>query len=100
LGEGKWLVSKDGGTFPAWRGDGREILFQAPPNGKAKFAVEVKANGAAFEAGVPQRLFLGPADSGWGVTSDGKRFLLAVQQSQQTAQVPITVVLNWPSAIK
>ncbi len=86
MGEGKWQVSKDGGADPTWRADGKEIIFQAPPNGTAKMAVDVKANGAAFEAGIPQRLFQAPIDYGWDVTSDGKRFLLSVlPQAQQTA---------------
>ena len=100
LGEGKWQVSKDGGDYPRWRADGKEIIFGAPPNGTVKMAVDVKANGATFEIGVPQRLFQAPADGGWDVTADGKRFLLAGPQGQATAQVPITVVLNWPAQLK
>ncbi|MBZ5637081.1 MAG: serine/threonine-protein kinase [Acidobacteriia bacterium] len=101
LGEGKWQVSKDGGDFPIWRADGKEIFFQAPPAGSAKMAVEVKVNGAAFEAGIPQRLFQGPIDFGWDVAADGKRFLMSVLPlGQQAAQVPITVVLNWPTQLK
>jgi Tol biopolymer transport system component/tRNA A-37 threonylcarbamoyl transferase component Bud32 len=100
LGEGKWQVSKDGGDRPKWSADGKQIFFEAPPNGTAKMAVDVKANGAAFEAAIPQRLFLSLADGGWDVTADGKRFLLAAPQGGQTAQVPITVVLNWPALLQ
>jgi eukaryotic-like serine/threonine-protein kinase len=101
LGEGKWQVSKDGGQSPKWRGDGKEILFQAPPTGTRKMAVDVKANGAAFEIGIPQQVFQSPLDYGWDVTSDGKRFLMSVlPQGQQAAQVPITVVLNWPALLR
>jgi len=101
LGEGKWQVSKDGGNNAKWRADGKEIIFQAPPNGTAKMAVDVKTNGTAFEAGIPQRLFQSPDDYGWDVTGDGKRFLLSVLPlGQQAAQVPITVVLNWPAQLK
>ncbi len=42
LVEGKWQVSKDVGTQPKWRADGKEIFFQAPPNGTVKMAVDVK----------------------------------------------------------
>jgi hypothetical protein len=38
-------------------------------------AVEVTANGAAFEPGIPQRLFE-IASTGWDVTGDGQRFLI------------------------
>lgn len=101
FGEGKWQASKDGGGEPKWRADGKEIIFQAPPNGTRKMAVDVKENGAALEIGIPQLLFQAPLDYGWDITSDGKRFVMAViPQGQQTAQVPITVVLNWPAQLK
>ena len=99
LGERKVQISKDGGTEPKWRGDGKEIIFQAPPRGTSKMAVEVKTNGTTF--GVPQRLFTAPLDYGWDVTADGKRFLLAVLPTgQPSAVTPITVLLNWQAALK
>ena len=101
LGEGKWQVSKDGGNDPKWRADGKEIIFQAPPNGTSKMAVDVKVNGAAFEPGIPQELFRAPLDYGWDVTADGKRFLLSILPvGQQTARTPITVLLNWQAELK
>jgi eukaryotic-like serine/threonine-protein kinase len=101
LGEGKWQVSKDGGNGPRWTADGKEIIFQAPPAGRSKMAVDVKTNVAAFESGIPRRLFLASQiDNGWDVTSDGKRFMLALPEVQQTGQVPITVVLNWQAQLK
>jgi eukaryotic-like serine/threonine-protein kinase len=100
LGEGKWQVSRDGGDFPWWRPDGKEIIFQGPPRGTAKMAVDVRANGAAFEAGVPQQLFIAPLDFGWGVAPDGKRLLLAVPSKQENVNTPITVLLNWPAQLQ
>jgi Tol biopolymer transport system component len=101
FGEGRWQVSKDGGDFAIWRADGKEILFDAPPGGNTMMAVDVKANGAGFEAGIPQQLFVASAQFGWDVSADGKRLLMSVPpQGQQTAQVPITVVLNWPAQLK
>ena len=63
------------GAIPNGVPTARKLSSGAPPNGIAKMAVDVKANGAAFEAGIPQRLFLALPDFGWDVTSDGKRFL-------------------------
>ena len=63
-------------------------------------AVDVKTNGAAFEAGIPQRLFTTQTDNGWDVTGDGKRFLLGVPPAQRSTQVPITIVLNWQAQLK
>jgi eukaryotic-like serine/threonine-protein kinase len=100
LGEGKWQVSRDGGDFSRWSGDGKQIVFAVPSNGTTFTAVDVKANGAALEMGVPQRLFVGPANNGWDVTGDGKRFLVAAPQGAQTALAPVTVMLNWPALLK
>jgi hypothetical protein len=99
LGEGKWQVSKDGGTLAKWRADGKELIFRAP-NG-SPMAVDVSATGAAFQAGVPKQLFVLPPNVGdWDVTADDKRFLAAVPPGQQTNQTPITVVLNWQAALQ
>ena len=42
------------GELPRWRGDGG-LLLPLPPD--SFFAVDVKTDGAAFEGGVPKRLF-------------------------------------------
>lgn len=60
LGEGKWQVSEDGGRFPKWRADGKEIFFENYPVGTGKMAVEVTTSGGAFEYGTPHPLFQDP----------------------------------------
>ena len=41
-------------------------------------------------------MFSLPANVGdWDLTADGKRFLVAMPLQAQTANTPITVVLNW-----
>jgi len=99
LGEGKWQVSKDGGTQPKWRADGKEVIFRAlngPP-----MAVDISTSGAAFQPGVPKQLFALPSNVGdWDMTADGKRFLVAMPLNQQSANTPITVVLNWQAELK
>jgi|SRR5579863_1217212 len=99
LGEGKWQVSRDGGGSPLWSADGKEIFFRSL-NGTAKFAVDVKVNGAAFESAAPHQLFVSPLDTGWDIAPDGKRFLMSVPQVLQTGPIPITMVLNWPAQLK
>ena len=101
LGEGKVQISKDGGTEPKWRRDGTEIIFQAPPRGTSKMAVQVRIVDGAFHPEAPQLLFTAPLDYGWDVTADGKRFLLAVLPTgQPNAVTPITVLLNWQAELK
>ena len=55
----------------------------------------------AFEAGIPRPLFsLAPNASNLQVTPDGKRFLTAAPPQQANAEIPITVLLNWPALLK
>jgi hypothetical protein len=106
LGEGKWQVSRDGGATPHWAADGKQIIFASTYTetlATLRNTVDVKANGNAFEAGVPQRLFQAPqlpSDFSWDVTGDGKRFLIAAPQGLATGPVPVDVMLNWPSVLK
>jgi Tol biopolymer transport system component len=95
---GKWQISKAGGTYPRWRGDGKELFYIAS-EGKL-MAVEVAAN-PSFQAGIPQPLFnFTPNASNLQVSADGKRFLIAAPPQQTNAEVPITVLLNWPALLK
>jgi len=57
-GGGRWQVSTEGGTGPAWSRDGRQLFFAS---GEAVMAVDVDARGV-FRPGVPRALFSGPYD--------------------------------------
>ena len=101
---GKWQISLQGGTAPAWRADGKELYFLAPDG--SLMAVPVKTS-AAFEAGTPVRLFQVP---GWrefisthpfpySVTGNGQKFLLSLPVAE-SGPPPVNVVLNWPTALR
>jgi hypothetical protein len=94
-GGGKWPISTHGGSQPRWRGDGKELYYRAS-SGKL-MAVTIKTE-PTFEASVPVALFAASA-SFYAVTNDGRRFLLVLPQSEPTSP-PITVVLNWTTALK
>jgi serine/threonine-protein kinase len=55
---GRWQVSTDGGMFPVWSHDGREIVFV---RGDTMMRVDV-AIGDTFELGLPEPLFKCPVD--------------------------------------
>jgi eukaryotic-like serine/threonine-protein kinase len=97
---GKWMVSKDGGVNPLWRRDGKELFYLTSEGGTA-MAVEVNTTGT-FQAGASKALFKVPAGVlFWDVSSDGKRFLMAVPSgTSASSQPPFTVVLNWQAALK
>ena len=91
----KWQISVDGGTYPAWRADGKEIFYQ---DQKRRVMVVPVNTASGFEAGAPHELFANPG-SNFDVTADGQRFLVDVPTGA-AASPPITVVLNWRSGLK
>ena len=96
---GKWQVSKDGGNWPRWRIQ-NEIAFLTSFRDRAKVAATVHTQGSEFGGDVPKLLFTGPLDTGFDVTPDGQRFLLAVPRIQTTGPAPLAIVLNWPALLK
>jgi eukaryotic-like serine/threonine-protein kinase len=95
---GKWQVSRDGGTEPRWRGDGKEIFYIGA--GSTFTSVPVNTEGS-FSTGNPKPLFrtqlraeVSSTDLfSYDVTKDGQRFL--VNRYAKPSQVaPIHVVLN------
>jgi Tol biopolymer transport system component/tRNA A-37 threonylcarbamoyl transferase component Bud32 len=98
-GKGKWQVSTDGASYPAWRGDGKEIFFK---NLNDEFMVSsVTAKGAAVQVGAPQRLFRAGVP-GFGtpfdVSADGKRLLINLAEEDVVS--PLNIFTNWTSALK
>ncbi len=93
---GKWQVSTNGGNFPVWRRDGRELFYRAF-DGKI-MAVPI-APGSDFTPGAPIPLFQPRAAIGalglgtfYDVAPDG-RFLVNIFVERTSP--PATVVLNW-----
>ncbi|NWF84003.1 MAG: PD40 domain-containing protein, partial [Bryobacteraceae bacterium] len=92
----KWQVSKDGGDRPMWRGDGKELYWL--DEAATLHASEVSA-GAAFQVGVPKRLFetgVRISFERYGVSRDGKRFLIPLPLATDVNR-PTAVVENWLS---
>ena len=102
---GKWQVSTDGGTEPAWPGNGRELFYRSS---NKMMAVPITTQ-AGFSAGKPTVLFEGTyAVSGfpatgvaYDVTPDGQRFLMVKELTQGSeGRQQINVVLNWLEELK
>jgi Tol biopolymer transport system component len=92
-------VSTNGGRFPAWRRDGRELFYI---EGRRLMSVSI-AGGATPVLGQPARMFeaaFGPAGRRpYDVSADGQRVLVSVLEVDQVPPSPITVVLNWTAAV-
>jgi len=106
-GGGKWQVSTQGGMSPRWNSSGTELFYVALDG--TVMSAEVRGNNGAFQSGVPKALFKpkgltsqrGPLVY-WDASSDGKKFIFAIPQSENTAPptAKFTVVLNWTSLLK
>jgi len=112
MGEGKWQVSTNGGWYPRWSKDGKELFFaDAAANGKL-MAMRVNNTGSTPVFSPASPLF----DSGYiniahgvhhkyAVSPDGQHFIIPRPESSfsgessVTLPPPITVVLNWASSL-
>jgi Tol biopolymer transport system component len=99
VADAQWQVSIDGGLFPAWRPDGRELYYLDP--GGAMMAASIAVTGSSLQPGTPIRLFSprivgaaadSEANRQYDIAPDG-RFLINIQLDDDAG--PITVVQNW-----
>jgi Tol biopolymer transport system component len=104
-GPGETLrVSTQGGGWPRWRRDGKEIVYIAPDN--TFVAVPVTATGSGLTFGASRALFkVRPRPFArldaypYDVSADGQRFLINTFVEEPTAAA-ITLVVNWPEGLK
>jgi Tol biopolymer transport system component len=95
-GAGKRQISVEGGTFPVWSRDGRELYFWA---GDAVMAATFSP-GPPGSASKPQKLFQGPyAFAPLRVAADG-RFLLIRKSEEETSSRQINIVLGFDELLK
>jgi eukaryotic-like serine/threonine-protein kinase len=100
---GKWQISTEGGTEPAWNRNGRELFYRS---GDKMMAVEI-ATQPGFTAGSPRMLFEGGYETApfpstnYDVSPDGQRFLMIKpSEAGEAAPTQINVVLNWFEELK
>jgi Tol biopolymer transport system component/predicted Ser/Thr protein kinase len=84
-GSGRIQVSVNGGVFPRWRRDGRELYFMNLVVLGSMMASNISVSGASIQREVPHALFQSFFTSGahergesnaYGVSADGQRFLV------------------------
>jgi Tol biopolymer transport system component len=101
-GNGMWQVSVDGGHWPRWRRDGKELYFVSMRN--VLTAVDIREKGDSVELGHPVPLFAFRPGRvyrvgmiGYDVTPDGHRFLLNAAADENIR--PLTLLLNWDAEL-
>jgi eukaryotic-like serine/threonine-protein kinase len=97
----KSQVSRNGGSHPVWRPDGRELFYLGPDGTMMSVPI---GHGRSFDAGLPQALFRANVwtlarNQVYAVTKDGQRFLVTATPQKSSGAAPLTVVLNWTAAL-
>ena len=102
-GNGMWQVSTEGGHWPRWSRDGKQLYFVNTRN--FMNSVDIHEKGDSIEVGHPVPLFtfrpsprvyrLGLIN--YDVSPDGKRFLLVVAADENNR--PLTLLQNWTNLL-
>ncbi|MBI4894058.1 MAG: serine/threonine-protein kinase [Acidobacteria bacterium] len=94
----QWQVTTEGGDWPVWRRDGRELFYAW--EGKL-MAVSVQENGGLLEFGAPRKLFeFRGLQSRFQVSGDGQRFLVAAPAAGSQTIADLTVDTDWLAGLK
>ena len=92
-------VTSDGGAWPRWGPDGRELFYLAPDG--SMMSVDIVAKGNSVEMGEHRKLFAtdipGIVDEPFDVAPDGSRFLVITRAEAE--KPAMTLVVNWPALI-
>jgi hypothetical protein len=96
----KIKVSDDGGGWPRWSRDGKELFFLA--NDDRLMLADVRGHGGDLQIGVPRALFdtqRKDVANGWpyDVAPDGR--ILINTRSDAALAPPVTLLINWSALI-
>jgi serine/threonine-protein kinase len=95
----RWIISRDGGTTPAWSPGGRELFYRGLNGEMMVVRVETETT---FSPGNPEQLFEGddfrvggsPGGRAYDIDPTGDRFLM-VRTGTGAGMSEAVVVLNW-----
>jgi Tol biopolymer transport system component len=100
----QWLVSPEGGGWPRWRRDQRELFYVAP-DGKL-MAVPLSIGNGRLTSGTPSvaldvriRPMTRLDAYQYDVASDGRRFIVN-EFVEDPAASPITLLVNWTASLR
>src|SRR5262249_42922299 len=107
----KKQISRNGGTDPLWRHDGRQLYYRL---GDQMMVVDIGYGSSSLEASKPRVLWrghylagagsscgmAGPTSANYDVTPDGERFLMIEDASPHAECERLRVVSNWSLELK
>jgi serine/threonine protein kinase/Tol biopolymer transport system component len=98
-GEGRWQISRAGGTYPVWSHDGKEIFYLSLDG--HLIATQVEPHEKSFDVGNTETLFemryTNPLGTPFDVSPDGRFMVLSQPEG---SALPMELVLNWTADLK
>jgi Tol biopolymer transport system component len=100
---GRWRISMDGGVYPEWSKNGRELFFRGEDNRIMVASYSVK--GDSFVADTPRAwsekkpMYVGPFDANFDVAPDGKH-IIALMPAGRSAPPHVTFLINFSDEIR
>jgi len=88
----KVKVSLEGGSYPRWSLDGKELLYWANQPTSKLMTVDFTTT-QGFRPGEPKELFRQLSTTTWDVSPDKNKFL--VELSSRTGGTTLAIVTNW-----
>jgi serine/threonine-protein kinase len=107
LEEGKWLISRGGGTSPIWGPNGRELFYRGL-NEEEMMIVRIETE-PTFTYTTPEILFAGDyfrsRNRNYDISPDGQRFLMlkeieSTEEISASTQDSLVIVQNWFEELK
>jgi Tol biopolymer transport system component len=96
-GSGRWQITTEGGEWPMWRSDGKELFYMQ--DGRM-MAIPVKLTAKTVEFGSAKQLFEVLAPLGrYQVSRDGQRFLTEIPADEDPESRMITVDTDWRAGL-
>jgi eukaryotic-like serine/threonine-protein kinase len=103
---GKWQISTEGGLWPVWASEGRELLYLTVGTNRI-MSVSVTTR-PSFTASAPRFIADLPsllqsyfyANGNYDVSSDGQRFLFVKMNRPDAPSGELRVILNWDEELK
>jgi serine/threonine-protein kinase len=105
VNSGRWQISANGGTFPAWARSGRELFYLASDGGLMSVAIESEPS---FAAGRPVQVVkpgywpgTGTTGRPYDVSPDGRRFLMIKPVGEDVSSAARLIIAeNWTEELK
>jgi Tol biopolymer transport system component len=94
----KVRVTEDGGTYPVWRKDGRELAFMSLDN--RSMQVADVADAPDFRTGTPHILFALPSKAVYALPTPDFKRVLVESPVEENKRSNLTLIFNWVNALE